>query len=142
MKRERRHGGWKREARVGTGEGATPMFEFRLGCRFAWLLCRSVFQSFPLTLPPSLSLTPAKENLTFDLARESLVRHTILSPYKSSAAERRSDATRCPGPFHVFTYILCYRLASFFRSETLRCFWCVWQRRKRFHLIFDIRDKI
>lgn len=113
MKRERRHGGWKREARVGTGEGATPMFEFRLGCRFAWLLCRSVFQSFPLTLPPSLSLTPAKENLTFDLARESLVRHTILSPYKSSAAERRRAKERCHAMSRTFPRIHVYLVLSF-----------------------------
>lgn len=72
------------------------MFEFRLGCRFASVaLCLS---NLHLSSNPSsfssLFLTSAKENLTFDLARESLVPRTILSPYKSSAAGQSEGATR------------------------------------------------
>lgn len=72
------------------------MFEFRLGCRFASVaLCLS---NLHLSSNPSsfssLFLTSAKENLTFDLARKSLVPRTILSPYKSSAAGQSEGATR------------------------------------------------
>lgn len=72
------------------------MFEFRLGCRFASVaLCLSnLHLSSNSSSFSSLFLTSAKENLTFDLARKSLVPRTILSPYKSSAAGQSEGATR------------------------------------------------
>lgn len=83
------------------------MFEFRLGCRFAWL-CLSIL---PL---PSLSLSLTPENLTFDLARESLVPRTILSPYKSFVAGRRTKKGKMSRIFPRIC-VLHYRLTSFSR---------------------------
>lgn len=92
------------------------MFEFRLGCRFAWLLCRSVFQSLSFLSNLSLSLFLERgRNLTFDLARESLVPHDSFESEEEGRRNERvtRDATRCPGSFH-YSRILHYRLSQIF----------------------------
>lgn len=84
------------------------MFEFRLGCRFAWL-CLSILPLSSLSF--SLLL---QRNLTFDLARESLVPRTILSPYKSFVAGRRTKEGEMSRIFPRIC-VLHYRLTSFSR---------------------------
>lgn len=119
------------------------MFEFRLGCRFASVaLCLS---NLHLSSNPSsfssLFLTSAKENLTLDLARKSLVPRTILSPYKSSAAGRRAKERHATS--RTFPRVLCHRLASL-RIRYSRTFVClaVWKNvRFIFHLYLIFRIK-
>lgn len=120
------------------------MFEFRLGCRFASVaLCLS---NLHLSSNPSsfssLFLTSAKENLTFDLARETLVPRTILSPYKSSAAGRRAKERHATS--RTFPRVLCHRLASLRYSifEDIRLFGGLEERSIYIPFVLNIQDQI
>lgn len=119
------------------------MFEFRLGCRFASVaLCLSNLHlsSNPSSL--SLFLTSAKENLTFDLARETLVPRTILSPCKSSAAGRRAKERHATS--RTFPRVLCHRLASLRYSifEDIRLFGGLEERSIYIPFVLNIQDQI